>query len=54
MSGLDNVYLARGEKVKANLPLGYTDGEGEVRVMFYENGTLINRCSVDGNVLSWS
>ncbi len=54
MSGLDNVYLARGEKVKANLPLGYTDGEGEVRVMFYENCTLINRCSVDGNVLSWS
>ncbi|MDE6274367.1 MAG: M23 family metallopeptidase [Clostridiales bacterium] len=54
MSGLDSVYLARGEKVKSNLPLGYTDGEGEVRVMFYDNGTLINHCSVEGNTLSWS
>lgn len=54
MSGLDVVYLAVGDSVKANLPLGYTDGEGEVRVMFYSEGTLITSCSVEGNTLSWS
>lgn len=54
MSGLDIVYLATGDTVKANLPLGYTDGEGEVRVMFYDGSTLITSCSVEGNTLSWS
>lgn len=54
MSGLDTVYLAKGETVKTNIPLGYTDGEGEVRVMFYSAGTLLNCCNVEGNTLSWS
>lgn len=54
MSGLDAVYLGSGDSVKSNIPLGYTDGEGEVRVMFYSEGTLITSCSVEGNVLSWS
>lgn len=55
MSGLSSVYVAQGEGARANLPLGYSDGEGEVRVMFYSNGTLLNCYSVDGeNELSWS
>ena len=54
MSGLDVVYGGVGDTVRHNVPLGFTDGEGEVRVMFYENGTLINGCVVDGNELSWS
>lgn len=55
LSGLDSVYGAEGEAVKANLPLGYSDGEGEVRVMFYSDGTLLNCYTVDGeNGLAWS
>lgn len=55
LSGLDSVYCAEGEAVKANLPLGYSDGEGEVRVMFYSDGTLLNCYTVDGeNGLAWS
>lgn len=55
LSGLDNLYCAEGEAVKSNLPLGYTDGEGEVRVMFYSDGTLLNCYTVDGeNGLAWS
>ncbi len=55
LSGLDSVYLTAGDKARANLPLGYSNGEGEVRVMFYEEGALLNCLQVSGeNVLSWS
>lgn len=54
MSGLDSVYSAEGEKIRANIPLGYTDGEGEVRVMFYSEGSLLNCLKVDDNTLAWS
>lgn len=55
VSGLDAVYAAAGDEVKSNLPVGYSDGEGEVRVMFYSNGTLLNCYTVDGeNAISWS
>lgn len=54
MSGLDAVYCAAGETVKANLPLGYTDGDGEVRVMFYSQGALLNCLTVNENTLAWS
>ncbi len=55
LSGLDTVYVVSGEKVKANLPMGYTDGEGEVRVSLYSEGSLLNCYTVDGeNGISWS
>jgi len=54
MSGLDNVYLAAGDVVKATIPLGYSDGKDEVRVMFYSNGSLINNCVVGENGLAWA
>lgn len=54
MSGLDTVYVAQGDTARPNIPLGYTDGEGEVRVMFYSDGTLLNCCTVGDNGLSWS
>ncbi len=54
MSGLNVVYNAQGDAVKANIPLGYSKGEGEVRVMFYQEGNLISNCTVDGTALSWS
>ncbi len=54
MSGLDSVYSAAGDSVKFNIPIAYTDGEGEVRVMFYSEGQLLNCCTVNENTLSWS
>ena len=34
--------------------LGYSDGEGEIRVMFYEDGALLNCLTVNENTLAWS
>lgn len=52
VSGLRDVYRAEGDFVKNNLPLGYADGE--VRVMLYEDGTLLTCYTVDENTLRWS
>ena len=54
MSGLDTVYMAQGDTARPNIPLGYSDGEGEIRVMFYSDGTLLNCCTVGDDGLSWS
>ncbi len=54
MSGLDTVYFAAGDEVKATIPVGYSDGEGEVRVMFYSDGSLIDSCTVTEDGLAWS
>ena len=34
--------------------MGFSDGEGEVRVMFYSDGSLINGCTVSEDGLAWS
>lgn len=54
MSGLDAVYAAEGESIKSNLPVGFSDGEGEVRVMFYSSGSLLNCLTVNQNHLAWA
>ena len=54
ISGLDYIYVAKTDTVYSNLPIGYTDGEGEVRVMFYEGDELLNCCVVNENGLAWS
>lgn len=54
VSGLDTVYSASGEKIYSNIPLGFSDGEGEVRVMLYSNGSLLSCLSINENALAWS
>lgn len=54
ISGLDYVYVAKGNAVYNNLPVGYSNGEGEVRVMFYEGDELLNCCVVNEDGLAWS
>ena len=54
VSGLDTVYFAAGDELKATIPMGFSDGEGEVRVMFYSDGSLINGCTVSEDGLAWS
>lgn len=53
-SGLNTVYLAEGDKAYNNLPLGFSQGESPVRVMFYSGSELLNCFSVGDNTLAWS
>ena len=52
ISGLDTVYLAEGDYVRNNLPIGYTDGEGAVNVMMYSGNELLNCVSAENNKLA--
>ncbi|MBQ8291053.1 MAG: hypothetical protein IJX88_00895 [Clostridia bacterium] len=54
ISGLDVVYYAVGDTVKANIPVGFTDGESEVQVTMYSAGELLNCFEItDENCLAW-
>lgn len=54
ISGLDAVYYGEGQSVKSNVPLGYSDGEGSVRVMFYSGETLLNCYTLGEGEIAWS
>lgn len=54
IDGLDHVYYAVGDEVKANVPVGYTMGETEVQVTMYSEGTLLNCFELtEENCLAW-
>ena len=53
VTGLTDVYAAKGTSLKANLPFAYSDGEAEVRVSMYDNGTLLNCYTLAGEVPVW-
>ena len=46
--------LAEGQKVKSNVPLAYSDGEGSVRVMFYSGDSLLNCYTLGDGGIAWS
>lgn len=52
--GLSTVYYEVGDEVKANVPVGYTNGEKEVQVTMYSEGKLLNCFTVtEENCLAW-
>ncbi len=54
ISGLSSVYYAVGDEVKANVPVGYSDGEKEVQFTMYSSGELLNCFELtDENCLAW-
>lgn len=53
VTGLTNVYSAEGSAVKSNVPLGYSDGENEVRVSMFDNQNLLNCYTLSGVVPVW-
>ena len=54
VNGLDTVYYVEGDEVKANVPLGYSDGENEVQVTMYSGGALLNCFQLtEENCLAW-
>ena len=42
ISGVSYLSCSVGSEVKANIPLGYSDGQAEVQVSMYESGALLN------------
>ena len=53
-NGLDTVYYGEGDTVLCNVPLGYSDGEGEVQVTMYSGGVLLNCFQLtEENCLAW-
>ncbi len=54
IGGLDQVYYAEGDAVKANVPVGYSTGEAEVQVTMYSSGMLLNCFELtEENCLAW-
>lgn len=54
IGGLDYVYYGVGDEVKRNVPVGYSDGEGEVQITMYSDGTLLNCFELtEENALAW-
>ena len=54
INGLDYVYYTEGDEVKANVPIGYSEGENEVQVTMYSGGVLLNCFQLtEENCLTW-
>ncbi len=54
IEGLNQVYYAVGDSVKANVPVGYSEGETTVQVTMYSNGELLNCFEItEENCLAW-
>ncbi len=54
-TGLDSVYYAAGDTVKANVPVGYSEGETEVQVTMFSEGVMLNCFELtEENCLAWS
>lgn len=52
--GLNEVYYSEGDKVYANIPVGYTRGEEDVQVTMYSGDQMLTSFTVnDQNCLSW-
>lgn len=54
ITGLTQVYSEKGAEVAANLPFGYSDGNGEVKVSMYDGETLLNCYKLSGAVPVWN
>ena len=54
VTGLTTVYPVVGDKVKGNVPVGYSNGEGEIRVSMYDSGNLLNCYTISGVVPVWN
>jgi hypothetical protein len=53
VNGLEQVYYSVGDEVKANVPIGYANGEKEVQVTMYSQGILLDCFELKENELAW-
>ena len=54
ISGLDAAYSAVGTKVEGNIPVGYSNGEAEIRVTLYDNGVALSCIAMNGETPVWT
>ena len=54
IKGLNNAYSAVGTKVESNIPVGYSDGNAEVRVTLYDNGSVLTCIKLDNETPVWT
>lgn len=54
ITGLNSAYSAVGTKVAENIPVGYSDGQAEVRVTLYDNGVALNCFTLNGETPVWT
>ena len=54
ITGLNNAYSAVGTKVESNIPVGYSDGNAEVRVTLYDNGNVLTCIKLDNETPVWT
>ena len=53
ITGLSSVYSVVGTAVRHNIPVGYSDGNAEVRVSMYDNGELLNCFTITDEIPVW-
>lgn len=53
ITGLTDVYYEQGAQVYANVPVGYSDGNSEVRVSMYDGSSLLNCFTMTDEVPVW-
>lgn len=54
VTGLNCAYSAVGTKVAENIPVGYSDGNAEVRVTLYDNGVALSCFTLNGETPVWT
>lgn len=54
ITGLSDVYAAKGDSVQGNIPFAYSDGETQVSVSMYDGETLLNCYTLSGEVPVWN
>lgn len=53
ITGLNTAYSAVGTKVEQNIPVGYSDGQSQVKVTLYDNGVALNCIALNGETPVW-
>lgn len=53
ITGLTNVYSELNTNVVSNIPIGYSDGQSEVKVTMYDGGNLLNCYTITDEVPVW-
>ena len=54
ITGLNAAYSEVGTKVEQNIPVGYSNGEAEVRVTLYNNGVVLSCIALSGETPVWT
>ena len=54
VTGLSSVYCGKGDKVRANLPFAFSDGNNEVKISLYNGDKLLTCYTLSGEVPVWN